>query len=1335
MAIPAGGTPSEVQTGDTVHIRGGMDIGYLTGRFVKQVSSTGLVTHQNAMTGADDNVQINGIGGGGGATVIESIADLPSPSMTTIGDVYISKADQLLFVGIGDVHVVANATGTFNTIPQRSDLSATDTLITTPYPPVNSFWYDYYDGHFYQVQTISGQSRYVQVTAADALAASRTANTYDVVFLGSKDSDADALGDIPTIDADTDYFYLQSTGSLLFQRLDLTTYTAATTVTDHYRWLTIGSGAQGGRVGLLTANFDNNLSSADADVQTAFETVDDLVLGDLHLADTYGNLPAPGADREGEVWFIVNTKTLYVCDGYQSFGTLPTGTFNAVTLPSNRIIADRLPDAGSVAAGTWAYEIRSHDFYRRFAGGFQPTWLQGAASIYLTPLLQTSTDTPHFLGDFDSDNDAVATLAARASNTEYFYVRTTDHAMRTLDNYTAGASPMSHYSWVPIVSGDTVFTPEDRALLEEIAANTNIHESLSFVRAGTVESTEYSTAARGYITNLAEWNDELWVIFDDGTASVRNGTDVNIWSTSHLYHGVARNGDFWFIVDDDMIHSINATTLADDQQHQWRTNPRSGWEAQDLYIEQSEPTILWQMVFTSRSDPNGTADMHFFAYDVATDGSLTERDDITVTRANLNAAIGVNYRDLTSIADAVDGTRHRPGEGVISFAVEGDRVVLFISAQANVNSQSNEVLLAAFTLAGIPGARTLTPTPTELGVLPTSAQSWSMLFRDDNDDIYLGEPLRVYHYIPKVNAFNAPGLTHTYRATPVITNVGNLDINDTVEPDLPGIQRTQLFTDSMLILETPSDISGLPASGTLRIQMYGGGSYEWLDFDGEGVQRHQIIPSASYLLQWDGTNWLSTSPIDYVGNAISLRDKLDIGFVQEGEHNDAFATMGQIYEAGHNGAEIVETQMRVTSHTGRTFRAVIQRGTYSGGTFTTGDVVYATPTNQQHDPGPQTLSVADAPLSPVTFARGEFFAVYLVRTSSLATDTCNHRRGNTDQTSNFQSLSTFNLDLTDVGWFQVAANTPQASGQAITVNTASYRFHQNITYNIPLVGGDVQAVHGTPVAANLEFRGNQPSLDTLRIGTTTYQTPARRSDAGIQNTFNAQREVVTPTASGVLYTTIDAEGSGYTAAPTVTVTGGGGTNAAFTAAIDSGAVETVLPTNRGTGYTSAPTLTFSGGNGTGAMATAHVGTYSTITQDFTDELQTSRIATAHFDLARSLTQSDEDKLCYVSFNAQRTNESTFDFVRVYCAPFPVEDFLTLPAIAPADVPVNTVFDETNVPSLFLNTTRADDPGNPPNVGVNGLWLIKLSGGDADRRIIFARGQVIRSAGNIRFELR
>lgn len=61
-------------------------------------------------------------------------------------------------------------------------------------------------------------------------------------------------------------------------------------------------------------------------------------------------------------------------------------------------------------------------------------------------------------------------------------------------------------------------------------------------------------------------------------------------------------------------------------------------------------------------------------------------------------------------------------------------------------------------------------------------------------------------------------------------------------------------------------------------------------------------------------------------------------------------------------------------------------------------------------------------------------------------------------------------------------------------------------------------------------------------------------------------------------------GSGYTSAPTVTLTGSATATATINA--NSGQLESITITNAGSGYTSPPTITFSGGGGSGAKAYA-----------------------------------------------------------------------------------------------------------------------------------------------------
>lgn len=69
---------------------------------------------------------------------------------------------------------------------------------------------------------------------------------------------------------------------------------------------------------------------------------------------------------------------------------------------------------------------------------------------------------------------------------------------------------------------------------------------------------------------------------------------------------------------------------------------------------------------------------------------------------------------------------------------------------------------------------------------------------------------------------------------------------------------------------------------------------------------------------------------------------------------------------------------------------------------------------------------------------------------------------------------------------------------------------------------------------------------------------------------------------------VTAGGSGYSSAPAVALTGGGGTGATAVATIANGAVASVRITNGGTGYTSAPAVGFTGGGGSGAAANCYL---------------------------------------------------------------------------------------------------------------------------------------------------
>lgn len=77
-------------------------------------------------------------------------------------------------------------------------------------------------------------------------------------------------------------------------------------------------------------------------------------------------------------------------------------------------------------------------------------------------------------------------------------------------------------------------------------------------------------------------------------------------------------------------------------------------------------------------------------------------------------------------------------------------------------------------------------------------------------------------------------------------------------------------------------------------------------------------------------------------------------------------------------------------------------------------------------------------------------------------------------------------------------------------------------------------------------------------------------------------------ADAVAMISVTNGGTGYTTAPTVELTGGGGTGAAATARVVGGVVVGIDVTEGGTGYTSSPTVALTGA-GSGAAATAVLG--------------------------------------------------------------------------------------------------------------------------------------------------
>jgi hypothetical protein len=135
---------------------------------------------------------------------------------------------------------------------------------------------------------------------------------------------------------------------------------------------------------------------------------------------------------------------------------------------------------------------------------------------------------------------------------------------------------------------------------------------------------------------------------------------------------------------------------------------------------------------------------------------------------------------------------------------------------------------------------------------------------------------------------------------------------------------------------------------------------------------------------------------------------------------------------------------------------------------------------------------------------------------------------------------------------------------------------------------------GATAIANLNSTGDVSSITVTNSGT-GYQTGSGAPIVRLVPYGQAATGTATIAQSSVTGVKVTVGGSGYATAPTVTITGGGGTGAAASATVVAGVVTGITVTDQGSGYTGPVTVKLEGGGGTGAVASALVGGVSTPT--------------------------------------------------------------------------------------------------------------------------------------------
>ena len=199
------------------------------------------VTAAKMNSGTAASGQVLASDGSGGAdyqTAIQQVRDdLPAPTSACERQLTYDANTHDVEICVNTPHQQVAATGTWDFIPTRTDLLVEESRAFVDSPDLNDYVFDAGAHHFYQWSIVfqSGTTRnaWVQTIATNALAASRSNNSYSVRFLGEQNSDADALALVHTLTANTDYFYVAGDS---IRTLDLSSYVAAGDTIDHWEW-------------------------------------------------------------------------------------------------------------------------------------------------------------------------------------------------------------------------------------------------------------------------------------------------------------------------------------------------------------------------------------------------------------------------------------------------------------------------------------------------------------------------------------------------------------------------------------------------------------------------------------------------------------------------------------------------------------------------------------------------------------------------------------------------------------------------------------------------------------------------------------------------------------------------------------------------------------------------------------------------------------------------------------------------------------------------------------------------------------------------------------------
>ena len=344
---------------------------------------------------------------------------LPQPTAAYLGRFVVDLATLVVSVGVNRPSSTSVAVGDFERV-SRADLLLTNAarLADWPDPVLDFYLYTTFYDRFYVGTTLApGRVEWFTDTPTNALDASRSDPSFAVHWLGRHPNAAAAAAAISTLADDTDYFY-HDDGLTDIRRLDRDSFVAAGGLIDHFGW---------------------------AAIQT--DSIRPVVI------DGSVSIPRPSEEYAFQLLFNPSTEQLDICLNHPHTQGETAGTWDFIPDRDDLYIEESRAFVSDPMVDDFAWDAGADHFYQYAvifdSGNFTDDWVQTTPDAALAGSRTADTNRVIWLGEKDSDVDALAEITALIPNADYFY--NVADTIRRLDTatYVAPGAVVDHWEWTP----------------------------------------------------------------------------------------------------------------------------------------------------------------------------------------------------------------------------------------------------------------------------------------------------------------------------------------------------------------------------------------------------------------------------------------------------------------------------------------------------------------------------------------------------------------------------------------------------------------------------------------------------------------------------------------------------------------------------------------------------------------------------------------------------------------------------------------------------------------------------------------------------------------------